>query len=95
MKDCWVSRGEYRIRYCVLFTMFRAVQVVKHGGPEVMKIITNAELPRITSSQVFLFLLHQSSRSLLRFTMRLSIRSILIYVKDGTHRLAHALTLRV
>ena len=77
-----------------VITMFRAVQVVKHGGPEMMKIISNAELPRITSSQVFVFLYHQSSRSLSRFTMRLLIRSILIYVKVGTHRLVHALILR-
>ena len=32
--------------------MFKAIQVGKHGGPEMMKVVTNASLPSINSSQV-------------------------------------------
>mgnify|MGYP004695902881 FL=1 len=32
--------------------MFKAILVGKHGGPEMMKLVTNATLPTITSSQV-------------------------------------------
>ena len=38
--------------------MFRAIQVIKHGGPEMMKVITSNELPQITSSQVLPFSLY-------------------------------------
>ena len=34
------------------YPMFKAIQVGKHGGPEMMKLVTNATLPTITSSQV-------------------------------------------
>ena len=34
------------------YPMFKAIRVGKHGGPEMMKLVTNATLPTITSSQV-------------------------------------------
>ena len=40
--------------------MFKAIQVIKHGGPEMMKMVTSNELPQITSSQVALFSLYLS-----------------------------------
>ena len=59
-----------------------------------MKIISSAELPRITSNQVLLYLSGDHSRSLSRSTMRLLTRSILTFGKVGTRSRVLAPTLR-
>ena len=64
--------------------MFKAVQVMKHGGPEMMKCITKSEIPAIQANQVICLLFGLLKQILVRIHAA-AVNPVDTYIREGWH----------